>query len=383
MDRFYNDLKKLIPLKYECGDFKEVLSQALEHYTTLLEIYNERLSPNIEDVISCVRKCNVEIKKCINSYFRGMYSVAYQCIEKILSDTLYNDEYYTVTPQSSFYRARIFETNGRKPYTEMFHIPLDKRGMVKTQRYSAPGYPCLYLGASINACWEELGQPRFDDIMVSRFVVKESFPVFDLRLPNKEELKGDKIDTILKKIPLIIGASVYVLDQEACYKPEYIIPQLIIEYIITKNRIRYENENFSLFDSVLGVYYTSVHINNVFGFPNKTFDNLALPAVNVDAKEPYCHLLASCFEWTDPTSYSYEDIRGHFSSPSGNIENDSSLTEEDKNYRSSKMGKLEQQLLTFELKKLPYLLVDRSCIGLFYDKATTVTIRSSDSWVAE
>ena len=75
----------------------------------------------------------------------------------------------------------------------MFHIPFNKRGKVETQRYSAPGYPCLYLGSSVNACWEELGQPRFDDMMVSRFVVKEAFPVLDLRMPKEEDLEGDKL----------------------------------------------------------------------------------------------------------------------------------------------------------------------------------------------
>lgn len=115
-----------------------------------------------------------------------MYSVAYQCIEEILSDVLYSDGYLTILPDSLFYRARVFKTNGRKSYTEMFHIPLDKRGIVETQRYSAPGYPCLYLGSSINACWEELRKPRFDDMMVSLFVVNEKFPVLDLRIPKKK-----------------------------------------------------------------------------------------------------------------------------------------------------------------------------------------------------
>lgn len=186
MDEFYTELKKLVPLKYNKGDFRDVLVGALESYVDLLELHKKELCPDIDDVISYVKLCNIKIETCIEAYFEGMYSVAYQCIEEILSDVLYSDGYLTILPDSLFYRARVFKTNGRKSYTEMFHIPLDKRGIVETQRYSAPGYPCLYLGSSINACWEELRKPRFDDMMVSLFVVNEKFPVLDLRIPKKK-----------------------------------------------------------------------------------------------------------------------------------------------------------------------------------------------------
>ena len=229
MDEFYTELKKLVPLKYDKGDFRDVLVGALESYVDLLELHKKELCPDIDDVIIYVKSCNIKIETCIEAYFEGMYSVAYQCIEEILSDVLYSDGYLTILPDSLFYRARVFKTNGRKSYTEMFHIPLDKRGIVETQRYSAPGYPCLYLGSSINACWEELRKPRFDDMMVSLFVVNEKFPVLDLRIPKKEDLKDGRLSMVLKKIPLILSSSVYVLNRDSFFKPEYIIPQLIIE----------------------------------------------------------------------------------------------------------------------------------------------------------
>ena len=385
MDKYYIELiKSLVPLKYEEGHFRETLINALENYEALLRLYNEKLCSDIDSVIRYVEVCNMQIKKCIDSYSKGMYSVAYQCIDDILSDTLYDDEYFIVPPKFSFYRSRLFKTNGRISHTEMFHIPFNKRGKVETQRYSAPGYPCLYLGSSVNACWEELGQPRFDDMMVSRFVVKEAFPVLDLRMPKEEDLEGDKIDVVLKKIPLIISISIKTLDRTAFYKPEYIIPQLIIEYIITKNRIKYESGNNRLFDFVLGVYYTSVHINDYFNFPDETFDNLALPAVLVDRNETYCQLLASCFEWTDPTSYSYESISGKFGRSIERVTSDVDLTEKEANYRFSKMGELEERLSTFKLKGMLYCLTDANKI--FIDSEghdCTVYVRANVPWTIE
>lgn len=37
-----------------------------------------------------------------------------------------------------------------------------------------------------------------------------------------------------------MSVSIVVIDTDASFKPEYIIPQLIIEYIITNNRNEYK-----------------------------------------------------------------------------------------------------------------------------------------------
>ena len=71
--------------------FRETLINALENYEALLRLYNEKLCSDIDSVIRYVEVCNMQIKKCIDSYSKGMYSVAYQCIDDILSDTLYDE----------------------------------------------------------------------------------------------------------------------------------------------------------------------------------------------------------------------------------------------------------------------------------------------------
>ena len=383
MNDFYTKLKELMPLKYkkEDGDFRNILYNTLDRYVFLLQEHKDKFCCNIDDVINYANTCKNEIMQCVNYYYEGRYSTAYECIERILGKDPFKTGYSNINKGEIFYRARIFDTTRKKTYNEMFHIPLDKRGIVKTQRYSAPGYPCLYLGSHINACWVELGEPRFDDMMVSRFVVTQSFPVLDLRMPMEKDLTEDK----LKKLPLIISASVCVLDREAYFKPEYIITQLITEYIITRNRELRDRKKRTNFNLDLGVYYTSTHINNDLDFPEYTFDNLALPVVEVNSETNYCQLLASCFEWTDPTSYAYEDIKERFGASLIDVDADSKLSPKEINYKHSKMGELEERISDkYVTKKLDYLVIEDAEINLSSEgNAIQLGVRSSGPFTIE
>ena len=355
------------------------MADALEEYSVLLRNNKEvRNTPNIDQIIKTVEYFNHNIVESVHLYYKGVYSTAYKKIEEILSNSLYTNNYRTIYKDDVFYRARVFEEYGWKSYKDMFHVPFSSRDKIATNRYSAPGYPCLYLGANINACWEELGQPRFDDLMVSRFVVKEAFPVLDLRIPTQERLNDDDI---LERIPLIIASTIPVLNKNALFKPEYIIPQLITEYVITRNRQLYEEKEYSLFDFKLGVYYTSVHLNSKFGFPQKTFDNLALPSVLVEDDSDYCQLLASCFEWTDPISYSREDIKEKFGTPWINVQDLSTLTKEEYTYKYSKMNELEERLSKYKTNMFDYLVIGKSQVTIDEKgNRSPVEIRSNKSW---
>ena len=74
----------------------------------------------------------------------------------------------------NLYRARIHK-NLEDDYSEreMNYIPFSKHEIVKSERYSFPGLPCLYLGASVYACLYELGKPNLDEIQVARISLKK------------------------------------------------------------------------------------------------------------------------------------------------------------------------------------------------------------------
>lgn len=368
---------ELVPLKYESGNLSDVLSKTLERYISLLESNKKNLGPDKDEIINYVQECNNKINKCIESYFEGMYSEAYNLINDILDkDPFLN--YSKINKEQVFYRARIFDTNKKPSYKDMFHIPLNKKGIVKTQRYSALGYPCLYLGSSINDCWEELGRPKFDDMMVSRFVTKEDFSVLDLRIPTEIDFNKN-LSSILKKIPMIISSSICVLNREDPFKPEYIVPQLITEYIITNNRKNYRKKEYTFFDFKLGILYTSTHIDNSFPHAKNISNNLALPIVFVNDENNYCELLASCFQWTDPTCYRYENKKRKFRDPYILCLLNKKQRRKNDNY--SKMDKLEKRISSFNLNHLEFTVLDKEIINLTnFGDTVEMKIRSNQSW---
>ena len=380
MKQFYSKLMELVPLKYESGNLSDVLSKTLERYISLLESNKKNLGPDKDEIINYVQECNNKINKCIESYFEGMYCEAYNLIKNILDKYPFLN-YSKINKEQVVYRARIFDTNKKPSYKDMFHIPLNKKGIVKTQRYSAPGYPCLYLGSSINDCWEELGRPKFDDMMVSRFVTKEDFSVLDLRIPTEIDFNKN-LSSILKKIPMIISSSICVLNREDPFKPEYIVPQLITEYIITNNRNNYRKEEYTFFDFKLGILYTSTHIDNSFPHAKNIFNNLALPIVFVNDENNYCQFLASCFQWTNPTSYSYENTKREFKDSYIHIPYLLNKGKLEKSYNFSKMFKLEKRISSLKMNYLDFLIIEKSEITLdSQGDPIKLKIRSSDKLI--
>lgn len=95
--------------------------------------------------------------------------------------------YSILGPGSSLYRIRVKGDSEKYlefKYSDMFHIPLNKKGIIRTQRYSSSGYPCLYVGESIYACWEEMHRSNFDLCMVSRLETTMSlkYLIYESRL---------------------------------------------------------------------------------------------------------------------------------------------------------------------------------------------------------
>ena len=58
-----------------------------------------------------------------------------------------------------FFRARLNDVVVDYSANEMLHIPFSCREIVKSERFSIPGLPCLYLANSTYACWIEMGRP--------------------------------------------------------------------------------------------------------------------------------------------------------------------------------------------------------------------------------
>ena len=242
---------------------------------------------------------------------------------------------------------RVFDEKTRESPSRkgLFHIPFDKRGIVKTERYSTPGYPCLYLGASSYVCWEEMNRPNLDKCYISRFHTNKDFIIFNMGLPienlwdNNQYLKG-----MLIRYPMIIASMIEVKNMDDVFKPEYIIPQLLMEWIMEQiNSTNKEN-------IPIGIFYTSVHIKDGFNYPNNMFNNLALPAqspFNVKYSKELCEL----FTVSKPTSDEIEHAKGSYNSADNIFILKKDADEKEKKlhfYRCSPFGMIERQLIRNE-----------------------------------
>lgn len=205
---------------------------------------------------------------------------------------------------------------------EIFHLPSHERHLVGTNRYSIPGHPCLYLGLSLKVCWEEFGRPS--SFFYSQFDLRKKIAV-----PGESELLGDMSavrnsyifilyasdfspQSVMNELPrqlqedieqgcrsqetlhyfipffalwpLSLACSIPKLHREAKFHPEYIIPQLLMQWTLDKD----------YFDTVC---YRSTRRDGENG--QDTYWNLAFPARDI-GEDGYCNRLVKYFHLTKP-----------------------------------------------------------------------------------
>lgn len=179
----------------------------------------------------------------------------------------------------TFFRARkdyYFD------YKEMYHIPLDKRDLVGTERFSVPGIPCFYMGASIYDIWLEMGRPPYSDFNVSAIKLTESgkkLQILNLTatpylllgvnniVGNVHEIEKNisLVRALLRIYPLVIATSIRNKKPRGKFRTDYIVSHLIM---------------MSIKDlGIDGVAYLSKRIEN-FGedYAMPQLVNIALPA---------------------------------------------------------------------------------------------------------
>lgn len=130
-----------------------------------------------------------------------------------------------------FYRIRQDNIDVSKGDGELFHIPFDKRHLVSTQRYSIPGYPALYLGGDFFTSWCELDRPMLECLSYAKFKFKQRFSFLDLGLPYKADSTLWEKYSLCAMYPLLMACMVRVKHANAVFKPEYLMPQLMMKLV--------------------------------------------------------------------------------------------------------------------------------------------------------
>ena len=311
IEEFKREIDGMFPCKW-VEDFLKDIQKTFDKYIGIVSCL-EGIDTNVLDNIKHLCDSLIDV---VNLYYDGRKGEAFIMFSTIMNGDRDTEGLFAsigsvdVNPEEFYYRARERKIGVDFSILDMFHIPLNNRGIVSTQRYSSPGYPCLYLGNSVYSCWEEMRRPVFNNLMFSAYKVKYPFKVFDMRVPNSSDYSFEELIQTIKRIPLMFACSFIVKNSSDVFKPEYIIPQLLVETIISNNRKIIQREKSAIDPDVIwGVIYTSTHINNDFPYGKRFLENIVLPVIQSNNTSNYCFCLASLFEISKPSCYEYESLK--------------------------------------------------------------------------
>ncbi|TFZ67548.1 hypothetical protein E4631_06095 [Hymenobacter sp. UV11] len=228
--------------------------------------------------------------------------------------------------KNGFFRARFSEAHQLQE-KELFHLPFEKRHEAKTTRYSIPGLPALFLGGSVFTCWEEFDRPSVANLHIAKFIPQRELNIvrilrpFQFRnitnsfLPTLEQndpLRDEKNEAFrvqvtfsyLAILPLVIACVFRTEHPKAIFKPEYIIPQLLLQYVVNKDEIdgiMYPSTKIDLLSAIAGnpqnIMLTTVDTYN-YVFPVKR-----------NQPSGYSHELQKLFHMTQSVSFTLEEVQ--------------------------------------------------------------------------
>lgn len=235
--------------------FPDVIHAYLDQYFNFVL----QIGADDRDILA-VQQFSQNVGMCLQEYYCGQHSSARYFFDKAIQ-SIHMEQAYAPLQESIFYRVRRSNAGKRLTAGELFHIPFDKRYLVTTQRYSYPGLPCLYLGTSPEVCCEEL-RDWSDDLNVAQLELKgmDQLNMLDLtffELYDFKALGQDEASRFVRLWPLIACCSFAYLDTtNMMFRPDYVLPQLLLEHVIDKNADIDLDE--SVGKRVVGIKYRSV-----------------------------------------------------------------------------------------------------------------------------
>lgn len=254
----------------------------------------ERLSKYVEQIV-----------KIVDKYLNGDLFSAFESFKELVhsdtDDSKHNDFIKSQSLESSKILYRIRAKGEEKTFTrkDIFHVPFSLREKVTTNRFSIPGFPCLYLGTSILTCWEELHRPALSNFYVAGFKLKKKINLLDLRFSDSFDDEDDLCAYIMM-LPLIIACTIKRQNFESVFSSEYIFPQILLHRFLQDKK----NIDGFLFTSS---DYASTDMNKNISL----YDNVVIPVKEVN-EIGYCPKLCKMFSLSNPFDFESEMIKGSF-----------------------------------------------------------------------
>lgn len=312
-DKFEEEMSRFISLVENC---QECATKG--GYTHIV--------PKIQDVIEVANKASDIISKIFVCYNRSDFSEAQKQMDELMEllkkylfiGSIYGFVNVDLNGKTNymrfrngsydrFFRVRPVDCKNQNiedDPDELFHVPFSKRSKISTQRFSLAGFPALYLSTMLQTAWEECDYPQKyyysvyvynnsdDELKLIQIYSPTEMVEWGCALKyNDFELWFEVITRYLKNYPLILACSfVNQSGKEAAFKQEYIIPQLLMQWIHRNNTV------------VQGVgYFTCIDcFTSTNGWSSY---NIAIPAMEPFDEKTFSVPLRQAFKWTSPQFY--------------------------------------------------------------------------------
>ena len=307
---FVREIYSYTIFQIDASKYIDEIDTFLHRYICSINRYN--LEQKIANRIS---EFSNNLLLVLREYYIGQHTSAYELFSEAMNKI-------DVTPlicllqEQKLYRARERKTDAPLRNEAFFHIPFEKRTKVSSQRYSFPGLPCLYMGTSVDVCLRELGHRKNPiDVAELQVIPNKAYCILDLTsIFSKSAELMDMADqrVFMELFPLVFLCSTRINEDyreaivletslhrnsdvngnEIYFRPDYIIPQLLLEYILDKTVWR-ENP-------IIGIQYYSVqedfYSKWLGGNIQKlsTMKNVAIP-VRTSANTGHCKELSTLF----------------------------------------------------------------------------------------
>ncbi|WP_258963908.1 hypothetical protein [Klebsiella pneumoniae] len=255
-----------------------------------------------------------EIVSCLECFLSGDIKSAYDSFENMLEPRTISRHIENIciplselcNDDEPLFRVRKSDAP-LASRRDMFHIPFNQRHLVRAQRFSVAGLPCLYLGTSLYICWREMDKPDFDKLYISAYKIDENDDSMVLNIGPDflykkrsilESKRRNRYDfntklSYLALWPLIIACNYLKKYDNASFIQEYIIPNLLMQWISRNSD-----------EDVVGIAYRSTKLPaNALG--SRGINVVLPPKVRYEemAKNEFCPNLAKIFKFTLPVSW--------------------------------------------------------------------------------
>jgi RES domain-containing protein len=317
IDQLLNDRVFEFPGQRGDDDIRTYLNRRYSDYYAWLRTFTSgdpivQRGISMKDRIRAAGDCIVE---AINSYYNGHPSDAFDCISCAIESIwpYFAKQSGATSPEQwnsghGLYRIRADQYLDLARQ-DLFHVPFELRHRVTTQRFSIPGLPCLYLGSSLYVCWEELGRPELSHVQMSYFQFRKSHDVRLLTIgPSPHYIRAEVARSSAEKgesphrsfisqliaglyacWPLVLACCLKVQYPDAPFAPEYVIPQLVLQWVTSKDRVD-------------GIQYPSVQVD--YSRVETTVAlNYVFPVKAKRNRHGQCRKLKNRFVLTKPTSW--------------------------------------------------------------------------------